>query len=190
MRRASVLAILLLFACSKPEPAAPAAEPKAAAPTPPSVAEARELIGGSAELGEFEFTNAGCSIPVAKENRGEAVNEDAKGLAGAGWIRIGGTGTIELTDKGSSDKRFILRPNGILDVVPLAKKEMGEVSAVRPNPDGTADADFTWRWVPNEVGSALGSGPVAQRFEGVQKSTATLIWDGTSWSVLKIARGA
>jgi hypothetical protein len=83
--------------------------------------------------------------------------------------------------KAMDDKRFILRENGLLDVVPLAKKEMGEVSAVRMNPDDTATADFTWTWVPNEVGSLF-----PEKYAGTHAARATFIWDGTSWSMLKI----
>ena len=96
-----------------------------------------------------------------------------------------GSGKVVLTGKSKSDKRFLVRPNGILDIVPLAKKELGEVTAVRMNDDGTAAADFTWTWVPNEVGRTF-----ADRYAGTQQATATLIHDGTSWSILGIKRGA
>jgi hypothetical protein len=184
MRRLTI-ALLLFAACARTE--APV-EQKVAPPAtpPPTVAEAKELIGGSAELGEFEFTNAGISIPVSGP-RSAPVEQNVKELVSAGWLASRG-GTLELTAKSEGDKRFLMRANGILDIVPLAKKEMGEVREVRKNPDGTAAALFTWRWLPNEVGSALKSGPAAERFEGEQTSTATLIWDGSSWSVLEIER--
>lgn len=173
MRRA--LLALLLVACAGEPPAVE--KPKAPPPRPPTAAEARELIAGSGALGEFEFTEAAVSLPM---QRADAAAEK---LAKAGWITIGGDGAIELTGKAKADKRFLPRPNGILDIVPLAKKEMGDVSAVRGNADGTADADFTWTWKPNEVGQVF-----AERYAGTQNATATLLHDGTSWSVLSIRR--
>lgn len=144
---------------------------------------AREIIANAPVLGEFEFTHAGYSLPMEKSMRHAAANDVATKLAKAKWIALDGSGKISLTSKASSDKRFLVRANGILDIVPLAKKEMSEVTAVRANPDGTAEADFTWTWVPNEIGALL-----ADRYAGTQKSTATLMWDGTNWTVLSIRR--
>ncbi|HKO56705.1 MAG TPA: hypothetical protein VJ276_12580, partial [Thermoanaerobaculia bacterium] len=76
------------------------------------------------------------------------------------------------------DKRFLVRQNGTLDVVPLARKELIAVQAV--NGDKVA---FTWRWVPNDVGKAL------QFDETEQRATAELYWDGEKWAVLKITSG-
>ena len=78
--------------------------------------------------------------------------------------------------KAKEDKRFLVRPNGTLDVVPLAKKELVSIDAVRGE-----RVDFTWKWIPNEVGALL-----KDRFAGDQKATATLLWDGTTWTVLRI----
>ena len=174
---------LLLAACSAETPAPPPEPEKPKTPPPPSVAEARELIANAGAFGEFEFTNAGYSLPMEKSMRHEAANDVAAKLAKAKWIALDGSGKVSLTPKASSDKRFLARANGILDIVPLAKKEMGDVTAVRANPDGTASGDFTWTWVPNEIGALL-----ADRYAGTQKSTATLMWDGTSWTVLSVRR--
>jgi hypothetical protein len=188
MRRL-LAALLLLAACSN-EPAPPtttaAEQPKT--PPAPSVEQARELIAKSPDFGEHQFTHAGISIPVSAAAMSEPARQTAAQLAAAGWLELDPTGDIMLTDKSRDDKRFILRPNGLLDVVPLAKKEMGTVSAVRVDPnDGQAVADFTWRWIPNDVGTALTSGIEHDRFTApVQNSTATFIWDGTAWSLLKI----
>ena len=92
--------------------------------------------------------------------------ETAKQLAAAGWLSFDGAGDLMLADKSRSDKRFILRENGLLDIVPLAKKEMGDVTAVRSNPDGTVNADFNWHWIPNEIGAVFTTGPLHDRFAG------------------------
>jgi hypothetical protein len=180
--------LALLAACSgePAPPATPAAETRPKTPPPPSVADARTLIADSAELGEYQFTNAAVSIPVAGSSMSDPVRAMARELAAAKWIALDGAGDVMLTERARNDKRFLLRANGILDIVPLAKKEMGDVTVVTPQPDGTAAADFTWRWIPNEVGAVFKSGPVHDRFAESHEARATLIWDGTSWSVLSI----
>ena len=167
-------------------PATPDAQTKPQAPAPPQAAAVGELIAGSPEFGDYQFTNAAVSIPVAGSQMSEPTRALARELASAGWIAFDGAGDIMLTDRSRSDRRFLMRENGILDIVPIAKKEMGEVGTVRQNPDGTASADFTWRWVPNEVGSSFKSGMVHDRLASIQQARATLIWDGTAWSVLGI----
>ena len=92
-----------------------------------------------------------------------------------------------LTEKGRNDRRFLMRQNGILDVVPLAKKEFGQVLAVREAGTDVA-VDFTWRWVPNEVGTVFKSGPTHDRFAAPQQGTATLLHDGAKWTILKVER--
>ena len=180
-------AILLLCACSSDEtPVADQQPAKPAAPPPPAAEQVRELIANSAELGEHEFTNAGFTTPVSGAAMSAPARQSVKELAAAGWLSVDENGDASLTEKSRSDKRFLLRTNGLLDIVPLAKKEMGAVTAVRANPDGTATADFTWKWIPNEVGSAFKTGIEHDRFAAPQDSRATLIWDGTSWGVLKI----
>lgn len=187
MRRFAAIALLLVAAC-KAEP--PATTTTAAAPPatvkPPSIAEAQTLIANSAELGEFEFTKAGWTVPVSGKMMSAPARAEAHDLASAGWVAFDGAGDLMLTDKARNDKRFLMRENGLLDVVPLAKKEMGSVTAVRLKPDNTASADFTWKWIPNEVGASFRKGAVHDRFAEPRRSRATLIWDGTSWSVLKI----
>jgi hypothetical protein len=183
MRRALVLTALLAFACGTETPAPPPAPAKPATPAPPSAAEAREIIAAAGPFGEFEFTHAAYSVPMEKSLRHAAANDVAAKLAKEKWIALDGSGKVALTSKSQSDKRFLVRANGILDIVPLAKKEMGNVTAVRANADGTAAADFTWTWQPNEIGALL-----EERYAGEQKSTATLMWDGTSWTVLSVQR--
>ena len=65
--------------------------------------------------------------------------------------------------------------------MPLARKELTTVTAVR----GT-DVDFDWRWLPNDLGAAIRTGAVHDRYAAPQRATATLIYDGSSWSVLRI----
>ena len=187
MKRALAV-LLLLAACSggdeKPiEQGTPA---KPAAPPPPSAQQARDLIGNSPDFGEYEFTNAGYTTPVSGAAMNEPQRAAAKELSAGGWITVDGSGDIALNDKSRSDKRFLLRSNGLLDIVPLAKKEMGDVTAVRQNPDGTVTVDFAWKWLANEVGAAFRTGLVADRFAAPQDGRATLMWDGTAWTILKI----
>ena len=188
MRRL-LIALLLLTACA-PEQAVTdttAAAPKQARPPAPSAAEAKTLIANSAEFSEFEFINAGWTTPVSGAAMSAPVRDEAQQLAEAGWIALEKTGDVMLTDKSRNDKRFLMRANGILDIVPLAKKEFGEVVAVRDR-EGEVTVDFTWRWIPNEVGAALKTGAVHDRFAAPQQATAVLLHDGTAWGVLKIDR--
>lgn len=183
------IALLLLTACSSETPAptnetAQADAPKA--PAPPSAEQALALIANDPALAEFEFTNAAVSLPVAGSSMNEVTRGQARELAAAGWIEFDGAGDIMLNDRSRNDKRFLIRPNGLLDVVPLARKEVAKVTGVRSNPDGTASADFTWKWLPNEVGSAFKTGLLADRYAATYNASASLIWDGTAWSVLKI----
>jgi hypothetical protein len=192
MKRALTLLVLLLIvlvmACSAEQPATTESAPKPATPAPPTAQQARDLIAGSAEFSEHEFTNAGWTTPVAHSSMSAPVQIEARDLAAAGWIELDEKGDVALSPRSRYDKRFLLRPNGLLDVVPLAKKEMGDVLAVRKNPDGTTGVDFNWKWIPNEVGTAFRTGPVHDRFAVPHESRATLIWDGTNWTVLKIEK--
>ena len=187
MRRI-LIALVFLTACMKelPETDTTASAAKPQRPPAPTAAEAETLIKGSMEFGEFDFTNAGWTTPVSGARMSEPVRNEAKDLAAAGWIAFDGAGDVMLTDKGRNDRRFLMRANGILDVVPLAKKEFGAVEAVRDGKE--VEVDFTWRWVANEVGSAFKSGPTHDRFAAPQKGTATLLHDGTQWTILKIDR--
>lgn len=185
-----LFALALLTACSHEatQPTATSTSPAAPAkPAPPSVAEARDVLASAPDVDEYEFTNAAYSLPQDRTAMNEPALAAAKDLAKAGWISFDGSGKVVLSEKAKSDKRWLVRPNGFIDIVPLAKKELGQVTAVRPSADG-ADADFTWKWIPNELGAAFRSGPVHERFQGDQLATATLIWDGTKWSVLRITK--
>ncbi|MGZ7042067.1 MAG: hypothetical protein ACXVH7_09785, partial [Thermoanaerobaculia bacterium] len=149
--------------------------------------EAKQIIGSSPDFSDYEFTNAAFTLPMLRSSMTPPVASAANDLVRAGWIDIPGN-TVVLTAKSKSDRRFIVRPNGFLDIVPIAKKELGEVTNVRPNVDGSVAADFDWRWSPNEVGSAFRSGPVKERFDAQQSATATLIHGNDGWSVLRIAK--
>jgi hypothetical protein len=192
MRR--MLAVLLvLAACSSEQPsttettASQATDQKAAAPAVPTPDQAREKIAASSEFGQHEFTNAGVSMPVSGAAMNEPTRQIARQLAAGGWVEIDPSGDVMLTARSRQDKRFILRENGLLDVVPLAKKEIGEVTAVRQIPDGTIAVDFTWRWIANEVGKSFTSGPIHDRFAAQQNASASLIWNGTEWTMLSVA---
>jgi hypothetical protein len=183
-----VLVLVLTAACTAEQPSSSTGNALPEAPTPPTAVEARAIIDSAPEFGEFEFTNAAYSIPVAAASMSDATLSAAKDLAREGWVGFDGAGDLVMTDKAQNDKRFILRPNGILDIVPLAKKEMGEVQAVEMMDDGTVAAHFRWRWIPNEIGLAFRSGPLHERYAAAHNATATLMWNGTSWVLLKIER--
>ena len=87
--------------------------------------------------------------------------------------------------KGEGDKRFLVRPNGYLDIVPLAKKELLDVTAVRKTPEG-AEADIAWRWIPNEVGASFTSGRVKERFDATHHATVKTRDFGSGWAVMLI----
>jgi len=186
--RKFLIALLLLAGCAAEQPAADSKTTTAPSerPAAPSPGDAQTLIANAPELGEYQFTEAGWTAPVSGAAMSEPLRAEAKQLAAAGWIAIDNNGDISLTDKSRNDKRFLLRPNGLLDIVPLAKKEFGKVLAVRDR-DGVVTVDFTWRWLPNEVGQALTSGLTADRYAATdRKSTAELAWDGTRWTIVQI----
>ena len=184
MRRWFAIA-LLLAACGQEQPSTTTTTTtaKTSQVPPPSVDDARKIIQSSMEFGEFQFTDAAYSLPVSQATMNEPQRAAARELAKAGWITLDGPGDVMLNDKSRTDKRFLLRPNGILDIVPLAKKEMIGVQGVRPNDDGTAGADFTWRWIANEVGGAF----LRNQYEGTHNATATLFRENGEWKVLTIA---
>ena len=183
MKRLIAIA-LLLVACSREETVTTTtAEAKPVAPPPPTADDARKVIQSSMAFGEYEFTDASYSLPIAGSMMNEPQRAAARDLALAGWLALEKSGDATLTEKARNDKRFLVRPNGILDIVPLAKKEMGSVVAVRAESDGTVSADYTWSWIPNDVAIAF----LRQKFEGTHEATATLMHDGTQWTVLKIA---
>jgi hypothetical protein len=184
MRRWTML-LLLSFACSQEKPAAPAQPVKAPALPPPTAEQARAIVAESSDFSEYEFTNAAITLPLSAAQMNEEMKAEARDLERAGWLRVRG-GAVELTAKAKSDRRFLVRQNGYVDVVPLAKKVFGQVTAVRANHDGSADADFTWSWSPNEIGAALKSGSAHDRYAAPQQATARLINDGAAWSVLRI----
>lgn len=187
MKRALAVCLLLLAACSGDEkPIEQAAPTQPTAPPPPSAQQAHGLIASSPDFGEYEFTNAAFTMPVSGAAMNEPQRIAAQELSAAGWITLDGNGDVALNEKSRNDKRFLLRANGLLDIVPLAKKEMGEVTAVRQSPDGTVTVDFTWTWIANEVGRAFNTGLVADRFATVQDGRAMLMWDGTGWTILSI----
>ena len=57
-----------------------------------------------------------------------------------------------------------------------------------PQPDGTLFVDFSWRWIPNEVGSAFKSGLVRTRFDTAQNARAHLTPSEGTWQILSITQ--
>ena len=179
--------VMLLVACGSPEPpattsTAPAPAPKAA---PPNAQDAKQLIASSPEFSDYQFTNAAFTLAMKRSAMTGPTANSAHDLVQAGWIDIP-SDNVALTPKSIHDKRFLVRPNGFLDIVPIAKKEMGDVIAVHPNADNTVSADFNWRWIPNDVGQSFKSGPVRERFDTEQHATAVLNHDSSGWSVRRI----
>jgi hypothetical protein len=192
MRRAILLlTCTLLAACSGGEgPAESTATETTAAPTdpPPSPEEAKALIAESAEFGDFDFsTGSSFSLPLDASTFNDPARAGAADLERAGWIRIE-NGRVVLA-KGEGDKRFLLRPNGYLDIVPLAKKELLEVTDVRKTEEG-AEADIAWRWIPNEVGASFTSGLPKERFDATHRATVKLRDLGSGWVVMLIEKKA
>jgi hypothetical protein len=157
-------------ASGTPEPSATKEQQPAQHPAI-TAAQAKDLLAGAPEFGDYQFTNAAVTIPLKRSAMRADQAAIANQLAGGGWIRFDGDEV-----KAKEDKRLLVRPNGTLDVVPLAKKELVSVDNVLGD-----KVDFTWRWIPNEVGALL-----KDRFAGDQKARATLLWDGTNWTVLRI----
>ncbi|MGH9458685.1 MAG: hypothetical protein ACRD2J_13725 [Thermoanaerobaculia bacterium] len=189
MRIASLLLALPLaatLACGgvEEERAVDATAAEAPAP-PPSPEDARELIAYSAAFGDYRFsTESSFSLPLDASRFNEPARQGAEDLEVAGWIDIR-DGRVVLA-KGEGDRRFLVRPNGFVDIVPLAKKEMLEVTSVSPV-DGKVEVDFTWRWIPNDVGASFTRGLVKERFDAMRHATATLQDFGSGWEVLIIS---
>ncbi len=188
MKNALIAVAMICLACGGAETQSTSTadaktRPKAA--PPPTVVEAKNVIENSQDWSEYQFTNAAYTLPLKRSAMNEPAQKAAEDLAAAKWIRFKGD-DVELTEQASGDKRFLVRPNGYVDLVPIAKKECGNVTAVRANADGTVSADFDWKWIPNEVGQSFKSGLVKERFDAAQRATAKLMWDGKSWTVLRI----
>ena len=180
MRKVALLLVLAIGCRSEAPPPTQSAAEDRRAPLP-SVEEAQTLIASSSDFSEYEFTNASYSLPMQRSLMNEPAQKAAADLRRAGWIGFDGAGDVTLTAKARGDKRWLVRQNGFVDIVPLAKKELTSVTAVREDPEGAA-ADFDWKWIPNEIGEAFQK----ERYAAPQKATATLIHDGTSWTILRI----
>jgi hypothetical protein len=92
-----------------------------------------------------------------------------------------------LETKAQSDRRWLVRPNGFVDIVPIAKKSLTDVTGVSPQPDGNMKAKLCWQWIPNEIGSAFKSGLVRERFDAAHCAVALLQpAEGGGWEVLLV----
>ena len=178
---------VLLFACGGGEKHASTETTPARLPAPhrgcPSAADAQAIIEKSSDFGEFDFTQTAVTILVKKSGMNPLQLDNAKQLAAASWLKFDGDDVV-LT-KGKDDPRFNVRGNGFIDVVPVAKKKMGTASIGRPSAEG-CEADFTWEWVPTEVGGAFKHGAAADLFGKTHNSVVTLMWDGANWTMLRI----
>jgi hypothetical protein len=176
--RIPILALLVLTACGQ----SPPETPKRPAPPQVTVDSARDLIADAPELSDYQFTDAAYSLPMKRSMMNEPARAAAAALIKAGWIKFDGDEVV-LSAKAAGDRRFIVRPNGFVDIVPLARKEFLGVTGVRTAPDGAPLVDFEWQWKPNEIGQVF-----APKYDGLRRATATLLWDGKSWIVLRIEK--
>jgi hypothetical protein len=157
-----------------------------APPPPPTTEAAKQLITDSAAFSDYQFTNASYSLPLKRSRFNEVTSKGAEELRAAGWIRFEGDDVV-LEPKAESDRRWLVRPNGFVDIVPIAKKELTEVSSVTPQADGNLKANLCWQWIPNEVGSAFKSGLVRERIETMHCAIADLQpSDDGGWEVLLV----
>ena len=190
-----VLVVFTVTSCgdsqhAKETPSLETAAARKAAPRPPSTDEARQLIADSAEWSDFQSPYSAWSLPTSAAALKGAALEGAKDLQRGGWISLR-AGDVVLTEKAKSDKRFLIRPNGSIDIVPLAKKEITAVTSVQPTTNNEVAVGLTWKWIPNEVGSAFRSGTIRDRFASPGKATVTLQpADGGGWEVLRIVPDA
>lgn len=172
---------LFVLACGAPAlPPAGKEAPAPAPPPPPSVEQATTIVSSAPELSDYQFTRAAYSLPMRRAAMNEPARAVAADLRKAGWISFSDDQVV-LTEKAKNDKRFIVRPNEVVDLVPLAKKEFIAVTGVRTSAGGEPLVDFDWKWVPNEIGALF-----PNRYEGTQRATATLLRDGSVWVVLRI----
>jgi hypothetical protein len=187
VNRVAFALLAALVACAPPERKAPVAEkPQAVKPAiPPTRDEAKTIVADSPDFGEYDFTNAAYTLPMSRAAMNEPARAAAADLKRAGWISFSGDSVV-LSAKAKGDKRWLVRPNGFVDIVPLAKKEFLSVDGVRNDSEGNVAVDFTWKWIPNEIGSAFRSGAVHDRFAAPHQATATLIRSGDSWTILRI----
>jgi hypothetical protein len=181
--------LLLLMAGCGERPAVPA-DPPPEAPVAelPSADGAEALIAGSPVFSDYQFTLAAYSLPLQREMMNEPARQAAAELRDARWINLDGSGNVILSEKAQRDQRWLVRPNGFVDIVPIARKEIIEVTDVRSVAADKAFADFTWRWIPNEIGEAFRSGRVRQRFDSPHQATAELRHGSDGWRVFFIER--
>lgn len=191
-RRPSLVAFALLSivlaACGgeKTSSNEPAPQPEKKLAAPPSNEVAFAALSDAPEFGDYKFTRAGYSLPMRADLLKGPARESADDLAKAGWVAFDAGGNLTLTAKAIGDKRFIVRPNESLDIVPLAKKELVSVDGMGHDDEGDVTVDFTWRWLPNEVAGAFNRGEIAKRFDGDQKARATIYTARDGWKVLRI----
>lgn len=184
-----ILSALIIAGCGEiPEaPKAPANAPAAApAVAPPTKAEATQIVGDSAEWSDYQFTYSSWSFqlgtPVAHPTTRQLVDD----LVVAGWLRMTKGGVVELTERAKTDKRFLVRANNSLDIVPMAAKELVGVTSIKSEPDGAARAEVRWKWVPNDVGASFRSGFIKERYDAPQVAVATLERANGAWRVRKV----
>lgn len=179
----SLTLTLLFSACGGEKKAAPEAAKQALAL--PTIEQARELLAGAPEFGDYQFTQASIALPLERSRMNGPASDAARDLEKGGWIETQ-RGQIVLSSKSAEDKRFNVRPNGFLEIVPLAKKEITEVGAITEGADGKPAVSFCFKWIPNAVGASLTKGPQKDRFDAMHCAKASLIRIGETWEVLAI----
>lgn len=191
----ALLALLIVIgfaSCAKKEPTtsetnvSTPAETQTPATPPPTIEAARTFLESSEAFGDYQFTLASVSLPMKRSRLNDVTRPTVDDLTRAGWLRDRGD-EIALSEKAEKDKRFLVRPNGFLDIVPLAKKELMTVDAVGNDAPGSPTIDFKWRWIPNDVAQSF-HGDLAARFSTTYHARATLFFTQDGWDVLRIEK--
>lgn len=67
--------------------------------------------------------------------------------------------------------------------VPVARRELLDVTGLSSRPDGSVQVEFDWRWTPNEIGAALGKSidKANALFEQVRRSRASCRRSDEAW---------
>jgi hypothetical protein len=152
----------------------------------PSPEEAQKVIASSPAWSDHQFSQAAWSLPLGQPIAHPTTMSIAKDLESSGWLVVDGTDRVVLTDRAMRDKRFLVRENNVVEMVPLARKEIDEVTDVRAGDGGEIEADIRWRWVANEIGASFRSGFLKERYEAPQLSTARMRRAGESWAVITV----
>ena len=181
---ATVLVSVLLGCGPSETSTGPVASPAPSALAAPKNEEIVQIVGESPEWSDYESPSSAWSFAIDVKAINPLVRANADDLAKAGWIVIGKE-RVTLSDKARTDPRFLTRPNGFIDVVPIAKKEIASVD-LNTKSGEVVICDLTWTWRANEVGSAFVSDPLHAKLTSPQYATVELRPYKGRWGVWEI----